>query len=662
MNTYEFWNDMDKIFDAIVAYQEKTIEFNKQFVNPWIKLGKVFDKKETNETVIAHKNAVEIDPANPQNWYELAGACARAGNFDQAIHAYQRSAELGLETGELYKNLALSHVMTGKYQEAVSLFEKSLDLLDKNEEKVTVWNQLGNVYRKLDNYELALHAFQQADQFEHEPHAEVENAVEELTEEPVTFENEVDTSQPTDEPAPVIENETVLEDETFTEDEVDLPLVTESSEVELNEEQEEQFAEEENEEVESVDVAEEADDEEDDEENDMPVILEIDYSLDSAEMEAEEETLSEKQPASEFLAALEREAAGISTKVEMISEETETETQEMPEDIDETPAVAQQAPEPIDRFAGLTDSDEEDTPAAEVAEEELPTSTALTQESEDPIENLVEDAVEEVFAESEATEGENMDVEEESEETDSVEEDEENEAFEVEWDEVPSNEEQTVAEELEESVEVDEPEGETELSQEVSTTPTFSAYEEYLQDNEHVEKSELVENETNETETIAMVPAEVEVTRSEVNMDVNTDLTVDMDTKNAHVWNELGNVYFNAGSFDDAIAAYSKAIELDRQFAWPYTNLALSYVQKDRLEDAIQLYQRSIELFSNEEDKAVTLNRLGNVYRRLNDYENAIAAYQRADELDPGNMAIAKQSRFSLLGSEQVNQEVSHSV
>ena len=159
-----------------------------------------------------------------------------------------------------------------------------------------------------------------------------------------------------------------------------------------------------------------------------------------------------------------------------------------------------------------------------------------------------------------------------------------------------------------------------------------------------------------------MAPGEVEETRSEANMDVTIDLTVNMDTKNAHVWNELGNVYFNAGSFDDAIVAYSKAIELDRQFAWPYTNKALSYVQKGRLEDAIPLYQRSIELFSNEEDKAVTLNRLGNVYRRLNDYENAIAAYQRADELDPGNVAIAKQSRFSLLGSEQVNQEVSYSV
>jgi len=666
MNTYEFWNDMDKIFDAIVAYQEKTIEFNKQFVNPWIKLGKVFDKQETNETIVAHKNAVQIDPGNPQNWYELAGAYTRAGNFEQAIQAYQRAIELGIESGELYKNLALSHVMTGKYQEAVSLFEKSLDLLEKNDEKAMVWNHLGNVHRKLENYERAMHAFQQADQFEHQPQAEVqtgEEDVEELTEEPVALANEVDAPQPTGEPAPGIENETVLEVETATEDEIDLTVSAESSEVELNEEQEKQFTEEENEEGESVNVAEEVNDEEVDDNNDMPVILELDYSLDSVEMEAEEKALREKQPVSEFLAALEREADGISTHTQVAVEESEPEMLDVPEDTLETPAVEQQAPELINSFADLTKGDDEDDSFAEVAGEELPAPTEFAQESEELGEDQGEDDVEEVLVESEATEGEDIDAEEESEEADSIEEEEENDdSFEIEWDVVPLAEEQSVAAELEESEEVGEPEEETELPQVVSTTPTFSAYDEYLQENESMEEQEQIENDIDETQTIAMAPAEVELTNSEVNMEVNIDLTADMDTKNAHVWNELGNVYFNAGSFDDAIAAYSKAIELDRQFAWPYTNLALSYVQKGRLEDAISLYQRSIELFSNEDDKAVTLNRLGNVYRRLNDYENAIAAYQRADELDPGNVAIAKQSRYSLLGSEKVDQEVSYSI
>ena len=143
-------------------------------------------------------------------------------------------------------------------------------------------------------------------------------------------------------------------------------------------------------------------------------------------------------------------------------------------------------------------------------------------------------------------------------------------------------------------------------------------------------------------------------------VDSSGDLQIEMDTKNAHVWNELGNIYFNTGTYDDAIVAYSKAIQLDRCFAWPYSNLALTYVQKGRFTEAILLYQRSIELFTSEKDKAISWNRLGNVYRRLNNYDSAIAAYQRADELDPENTTLSLQSRFSLLGNYPVEQQSSY--
>ncbi|HSG43169.1 MAG TPA: tetratricopeptide repeat protein [Anaerolineales bacterium] len=139
-------------------------------------------------------------------------------------------------------------------------------------------------------------------------------------------------------------------------------------------------------------------------------------------------------------------------------------------------------------------------------------------------------------------------------------------------------------------------------------------------------------------------------------------LTAEPDTKNAYVWNELGNVYFNTGAFEEAVTAYSKAIELDDWFAWPYSNLALVHVQKENYAEAILLYQRSIELFSSDKDKAITWNRLGNVYRRMNDYDNAIACYQRADELDPNNATRSLRSRFSLLGSLSLEESASVTV
>ena len=180
-----------------------------------------------------------------------------------------------------------------------------------------------------------------------------------------------------------------------------------------------------------------------------------------------------------------------------------------------------------------------------------------------------------------------------------------------------------------------------------------NAYEEYLKDSD--EPMHLYAPEAKDEE-----PEDAPAPEPVAKLDATGELQIEMDTKNAHVWNELGNVYFNTSAFDDAIVAYSKAIELDRWFAWPYSNLALAYVQKRRFVEAILLYQRSIELFTSDKDKAISWNRLGNVYRRLNDYENAIAAYQRADALDPDNATLSLQSRFSLLGNYAMDQKPSY--
>jgi superkiller protein 3 len=104
---------------------------------------------------------------------------------------------------------------------------------------------------------------------------------------------------------------------------------------------------------------------------------------------------------------------------------------------------------------------------------------------------------------------------------------------------------------------------------------------------------------------------------------------------NPLVWNEKGNVHFKQQAFDDAISAYNRAIQLDPAFGWPYSNLALTYLIQGQYAEAILLYQKSLELLKNDKDKAVSWNGLGNVYRYLNDYPNAVAAYQKAADLDP---------------------------
>ena len=100
-------------------------------------------------------------------------------------------------------------------------------------------------------------------------------------------------------------------------------------------------------------------------------------------------------------------------------------------------------------------------------------------------------------------------------------------------------------------------------------------------------------------------------------------------------WNELGDVYYNLGEYDEAIRAYNQAIELDYDGGQVYSNLASIYANQGRLAEAIPLLQKGIKLSDNTADKALLWNRLGDAYRKLDDYDNAVAAYRQADELDP---------------------------
>jgi len=123
------------------------------------------------------------------------------------------------------------------------------------------------------------------------------------------------------------------------------------------------------------------------------------------------------------------------------------------------------------------------------------------------------------------------------------------------------------------------------------------------------------------------------------------------------LWNELGNLYFMVGAYEQAVQAYRRSIRLDESFGRPYSNLALAYVRQGRYREAIDLYRRSIELLSDDREKAASWIRLGHVYRHLKDYHAAVMAYQRADELDPGSAHGQEESAQPLYGSVQENVE-----
>jgi len=100
------------------------------------------------------------------------------------------------------------------------------------------------------------------------------------------------------------------------------------------------------------------------------------------------------------------------------------------------------------------------------------------------------------------------------------------------------------------------------------------------------------------------------------------------------IWNELGNLYLKVEAYDEAINAFLKAIELNPDSHRSFCNLAYAYQQKGDFRKAVSLYRKNIPAIKSTMEKVLLWNRLGDVYRALKDFDNAIAAYKMADDME----------------------------
>ena len=119
---------------------------------------------------------------------------------------------------------------------------------------------------------------------------------------------------------------------------------------------------------------------------------------------------------------------------------------------------------------------------------------------------------------------------------------------------------------------------------------------------------------------------------------------IELDPKNAPAWNKLADLHYSNGAYDEALHTYQKAVDCDQDCLLSYGNLASIYVQKGRHPEAIPLLQKGIELSDDTTDSICLWNRLGDVYRHMDDYEHAMAAYRNADALDPQKSSAEPES------------------
>lgn len=104
---------------------------------------------------------------------------------------------------------------------------------------------------------------------------------------------------------------------------------------------------------------------------------------------------------------------------------------------------------------------------------------------------------------------------------------------------------------------------------------------------------------------------------------------------NARPHVNLGAVYYNRGSKDNAIAEYLKALELKPDAAMAHLGLGRVYADKGRLPEAMKEYRMALEL---EPDFAQAYNNLGNIYLIQREFSLAAQQYEEALRLSPDNI------------------------
>jgi predicted O-linked N-acetylglucosamine transferase (SPINDLY family) len=123
-----------------------------------------------------------------------------------------------------------------------------------------------------------------------------------------------------------------------------------------------------------------------------------------------------------------------------------------------------------------------------------------------------------------------------------------------------------------------------------------------------------------------------------------------LNKNNAAAFSNLGNVLNDLGHYDEAFAAFSKAIKLKPDFTTALNNRANCLQSLNRLEEALADAQQSIKIIPSFHDGFVSI---GNICNRMQRYEESVQAYQAALQLRPNNPQTLSNLGASLMDSHR---------
>jgi tetratricopeptide (TPR) repeat protein len=85
-------------------------------------------------------------------WNEIGNIYYNKGAYEKANRAYKKVIEINPANPEPFRNLASIFIIQGRFAEAIPMFQRAIELLDKPIDKAYLWNQLGDIYQKLEDH------------------------------------------------------------------------------------------------------------------------------------------------------------------------------------------------------------------------------------------------------------------------------------------------------------------------------------------------------------------------------------------------------------------------------------------------------------------------------------------------------------------------------
>jgi superkiller protein 3 len=95
-------------------------------------------------------------------WNELGNMYLKSGAVDEAIRTFQKVIEENPVSGQPFGNLGAIFASQGRYAEAIPLFQKGIELTPAAADQAFLWDQLGDAYRRQEDYTHACAAYRKA--------------------------------------------------------------------------------------------------------------------------------------------------------------------------------------------------------------------------------------------------------------------------------------------------------------------------------------------------------------------------------------------------------------------------------------------------------------------------------------------------------------------